>query len=325
MPLLLSRSDMKRLLDMPTVIDTLEQGFRESGKPDDHIPERLALQIAYADAVSLFMPAFLSKTGVFGAKMVSVFPENTKHGLPVVTGYYLLCDAETGALLALMDATHLTAVRTAATSAVASRHLARPDVSTLGIFGAGVQARFHLEAIKTVLPLREAIVYNRTHTHALVFATEMERLHGFPVRVASTPDEALQADVLITCTRSATPLFDGRKVRPGTHINAVGVYTPDAQELDAHLIRRATVYVDTPEGALTEAGDLLVPIRQGLISKDHIRGGLAALLRGEILGRRSNEEITVFKSVGFALEDIVTAQMAYEKALTEKVGLSFDL
>ena len=321
---LLSRSDMASVLTMPDVIEAVEEGFRSAGEKDD-VPVRLPVQVADRSAVALFMPAYLHGSRTLGAKVVSAFHDNPSRGLPMISGFYVLCDAETGRLMALMDATFLTGIRTAAASAVATKYLAREDAKVLGIIGTGVQGRFHVDAIRAVRPISEIVVYNRTAERGRAFVGGLES-RGISCRLVETAgDCAAPADVLAVCTSSKAPLFDGGLVRPGTHVNAVGVFTPDSQELDATLIRRARVYVDTYEGAFEEAGDILVPLRAGDITRDHVRAELTELVTGRKEGRTSDAEITVFKSVGYAMEDAITARLAYERAEAAGTGATFDL
>lgn len=326
MVLILSRTDLEALLPMVDVIGAVEAGFREYAGGRCRVPVRLPLDVPDRNALVLFMPAYLPESGTLGTKIVSVYPDNPARGLPTITGSYLLADAATGELLALMDATYLTAIRTAAASALATRLLARPDARVLGIFGAGVQARFHVWALRTVARIDEVVVFNRTPARAHGFADDMTAAHGIPVRVAATPDEcARSADLIATCTRSAVPVFDGHALRPGTHINAVGAYTPEMRELDEETVIRAKVVVDTYAGAMAEAGDLLIPIRQGRMTEAHIHAELSELVIGKKTGRESADEITVFKSVGFAVEDAVTARLAYERAVRQGVGVQVRL
>ena len=321
---LLSRSDTASVLTVPDVIGAVEAGFRSAGEKDD-VPVRLPVQVADRPAVALFMPAYLHGSRTLGAKVVSAFHDNPSRGLPMIAGFYVLCDAETGRLIALMDATFLTGIRTAAASAVATKYLARGDVKVLGVIGAGVQGRFHVDAIRAVRPIERIVVYNRTVERGRAFVDELES-SGISCRLADTAAEcASEADVLAVCTSSKTPLFDGGMVRPGTHVNAVGVFTADSQELDTTLIQRACVYVDTYEGAFEEAGDILIPLRAGDITRDHVRAELTELVTGRKAGRASDEEITVFKSVGYAMEDAVTARLAYERATASGMGTVFDL
>lgn len=321
MPRILSRSDVQSLLAMDDVIDVVEAGFRECATGTYHIPVRLGLDMPERDAVVLFMPAFLPRSGTLGAKIVSVFPENTARSLPTVMGVYLLYGAESGEFLALMDATYMTGIRTAATSAIATRYLARQDARVLGVFGAGVQARFHVDAMRSVLDIEEIVVYNRTPGHGALFVEEISMRHPVPIRLASTPEIcAAAAEVIVTCTRASTPLFDGRAIHPGTHINAVGAFTPDMRELDDETIRRAVIVVDTYAGALAEAGDILIPIRQGWFTAARLHAELGEIITGQKPGRTRPDEITVFKSVGFAMEDAVTAHLVYERAMERNIG-----
>ena len=310
---------------MPDVIDAIETGFRECATGTYNIPVRLPLDVPERDAVVLFMPAYLPRSSTLGAKVVSVFPMNASGDLPVITGTYMLFDAETGAMLAVMDATYMTGIRTAAASAVATRYLARPNARVLGVFGAGVQARFHVDAMQSVLDIEEILVYNRTRAHGEIFAEEMAALHPARVHPVTTPDDCAAADILVTCTRSPVPLFTGDVLKPGTHINAVGAYTPDMRELDHKTIQQATVVVDTYDGAMAEAGDILIPMKQGLITKKDIHAELGEVVTGQKPGRSSADEITVFKSVGFAMEDAVTARLVYERSIVRNVGTDVSL
>jgi len=321
---LLSRSDMASILTMPDVIDAVEEGFRSAGEKD-HVPVRLPVRVADRSAVALFMPAYLHGSQTLGAKVVSAFHDNPSRGLPMISGFYVLCDVESGRLMALMDATFLTGIRTAAASAVATKYLGRKDAKVLGVIGTGVQGRFHVDAIRAVRAIERVVVYNRTPERGSAFVDELSD-RAIPARLADTADEcAAEADVLAVCTSSSKPLFDGGLVRTGTHVNAVGVFTPDSQELDSTLIRRARVYVDTYEGAFEEAGDIIVPLRTGDITRDHVRAELTELVTGRKDGRTSDGEITVFKSVGYAMEDAVTARLAFERAEAAGTGATFDL
>lgn len=321
MPKILSQTDMQSLLSMAEVIDAVEDGFRSCASGDYRIPVRLPLDVPDRDAVVLYMPAYLPRSDGLGAKVVSVFPHNPAAGRPAVTGFYLLCNAGTGELLALMDATYMTGLRTAAASAVASKYLARPDARVLGIFGAGVQARHHVQAITIVFPIERVMVFNRTPERGRALIKEIKRRYGVDAHLAFDPEACARAsDIIATCTASPQPIVRGAALRPGAHVNAVGAYKPDMRELDTAAIRGATVVVDTYEGALAEAGDILIPIREGAYRREDIYAELAEVVSGKKAGRTSEDQITVFKSVGFAMEDVVTAKLAYESALTKGVG-----
>jgi len=267
------------------------------------------------------MPAALLESRALGAKLITVYARNADRGLPTLHSAYLLLDLETGAPRALLDGGFLTGIRTGATSALAARFLARPDARTVACFGAGVQAGFQLRCLAAVARLERVLVVGRSPDRARQFATAVTKELGIPVEVAATArDGVRQADLLVCATTSPTPVFDGRDLRPGTHVDAVGAFRPETREVDTETVKRARVVVDTYVGAREEAGDLLIPIREGAIGFDHVAAELGELVTGARPGRLSRDEITLFKSVGFALEDAATARLAYERALAEGVG-----
>ena len=314
----LTRSDLQRLLPMSAVIDRLRDAFEAYAAGMLVLPPRQRLDLH--GGVVFSMPC-AGLGGRLGIKTVSVFEGNPSRGLPRLQASYALHDAGTGALLALTDGTYLTAVRTAATSALAATYLARPESSRVGVFGTGVQARFHLEALRARFPLAEATVLGRTPGRAAAFAAAAERELGMRVRAAAGPEALLaDADIVVTATAAGTPLFPGRLLRAGQCVLAVGAFAPNARELDSEAIQRARVFVDTWEGALAEAGDLLIPLGEGAIEKDHLLGDLGELVAGRVRGRQGDGEITIFKSVGSALEDLAAAILAIEGAAAAGLG-----
>ncbi len=314
----LTRSDLQRALPVSAVIDRLRGAFEAHAAGTLLLPSRQHLKVS-GGVVILMSCAGLG--GRLGIKTISVFDGNPSRGLPRLTAHYALHDAATGSLLALMDGTYLTAVRTAATSALAATYLARPESSRVGVFGTGMQARSHLEALRARFPILEALVVGRTPDRAAVFAQAVGRDLGMRVRPAAGPDELLAAvDIVVTATTSATPLFSGRALRPGQCVLAVGAFTATTRELDTEAICRARVFVDTWLGAMEEAGDVLVPLQEGAIEKSHLVGDLADVVVGRVPGRQRDEEITVFKSVGSALEDLAAAILAVDAAATGGLG-----
>lgn len=317
----LSQKDLKQLLTMKDVIAAVEDAFQEYGEGKCRIPVRLPLQVPEMGGVLLLMPAFLGDSEILGTKLVSVYSQNPEKGLPTVIALYILNDAKTGQTQAVMEGTYITGLRTGATSAVASKYLARRSSTILGIFGAGVQAEFQLWALKTILPLRKVLIYNRTLSKAETFARENSLKYQIPIEPVSQPEEVVKdSHILVTATTSKTPVFRGRDVNPGTHINAIGAFTPEMREVDDEVVQQAKIVVDTYSGALAEAGDLLIPIQNGLVSREDLYAELSELVVGRKVGRTSDQEITLFKSVGSAIEDAVTARLAYEKALRQGVG-----
>ncbi|HEV8663348.1 MAG TPA: ornithine cyclodeaminase family protein [Candidatus Methylomirabilis sp.] len=314
MVLLLTRDDLQALLPVPEVIGAMGEAFAILARGESTVPLRTVLEVPGRGTL-LIMPARLGKAEGVGTKVVGVFPGNRAAGLPVVPALYLLTDPETGLPQALLDGTTLTLLRTAATSALAARHLARAECRTLGVFGAGAQAAAHVETFRTLFPLTRVILKGRDPVRAAACAARLARTAGLAVSVAADPAEVVrEADLVVTATTAQAPLFDGHDLKPGAHVTAVGAYTPQTRELDTVTIRRAKVVVDTMQGALAEAGELLIPMAEGAIGRDHILADLAELVTGARSIRTSPEDITVFKSVGFALEDLAAARLAYRKA-----------
>jgi len=326
MPLILSRKDLRQLLTMADVIDAVERGFREYKAGKCTVPVRMPVTIEKAEGVFLFMPAYLEKEGFFGTKIVSVFPRNIEKKLSTIQAAYLLNDPTTGELLALMDGILLTAMRTGATSALATKYLSRKNSETLGIIGSGAQAPFQAEAISKVRPIHRMLVYDKDRKIAENFSGTVSNSLRIPVHVMASPtDVVVESDILVTVTTSTTPVFDGRHLKGGTHINAVGAYTPEMRELDDLTIGKSKIVVDTYEGCMAEAGDLLIPIRNGKLSKENIYADLGEIVLGQKPARTADDEITLFESVGFALEDLVVASLAYGRASEKGVGLKFTL
>lgn len=323
---ILARQDVERALSMHQAIEAVKTGFAQLSTGRADVPVRTALEVPRHDGVSLIMPAYLPDDDAVAVKIVSVFNENPERGLPLIHALVVVLDAKTGAPEALMDGTYLTALRTGAASGAATDLLAREDVQVAAVIGAGTQGRTQLEAVCAVRPIQEAWVYDVHADKAQEWATEMSMRLELPVRAAATPAQAVaRADVICTATTASTPVFDDADVRPGTHINAVGAYTPEMQEIPPETILRALVVVDHYESAMAEAGDLLIPIEKGLITRDHIHAELGAILSGASPGRESEEQITLFKTVGVAVEDVAVARAVLDAARTMELGTHFAL
>jgi ornithine cyclodeaminase/alanine dehydrogenase-like protein (mu-crystallin family) len=299
---LIDADGLRRALPMAAAIDALERAF-SGALPNAPLRSRVETPAG----TLLLMPA-AGAEGV-GVKLVTLTPSNPERGLPLIHALYALFDAQTQAPLAILDGAALTALRTGAVSGLATRYLARPEASHLVVFGAGVQARAHVEAMRAVRPLERAVVVSRTRERAEALAAEL-RASGLAAEIGA-PEAVAEADLVCTCTTSPTPVFDGRLLPPGAHVNAVGAYTPQTRELDEATILRARVVVETREAALAEAGDLLIPMREGKIGPEHVVADLAEVVRGAAV-RRSAEDVTVFESVGVAFEDLVVARAALE-------------
>ncbi|MEK7311593.1 MAG: ornithine cyclodeaminase family protein, partial [Chloroflexota bacterium] len=318
--------DVRRALPMKEAIETQKRAYAALVTGDVALPLRTAVTIPAQNAVTLFMPARVSTD--LGAKIVSIFPNNAQKGLPMIHGVVIMLDAETGQPAAVMDATYLTALRTGAASGAGTDLLARPDAATAAIFGAGVQARTQLEAVCTVRSIKCAWIYDRNTEAAERMAAELAGRGPIPtdLRVAKSPREAVtEADIICTATTSTTPVYDGRDVKPGTHVNGIGSYTPTMQENDAELVRRALVVIDSRESALAEAGDLIIPLHAGIIGEDHIHAELGEIVVGRKPGRTSAEQITFFKSCGIAVQDVVAGGEVLRRAKEMKLGTEIAL
>jgi ornithine cyclodeaminase/alanine dehydrogenase-like protein (mu-crystallin family) len=261
-----------------------------------------------------------------GAKLVTYYGGNRERGVQTIHGLYVLFDGTIGRPLALMEGTFITALRTGATSALAARFLARTDARRLVCFGAGVQAGFQVKCLAAMLPVERIDVVGRDAARVRAFVDTLRAELGVPVEVATDARAAVRRADIVTCaTTSPTPVVFGADLAPGVHVDAVGAFRPDRREVDTDTVRRARVVVDTYAGALEEAGDILMPIADGALSRDAIAAELAQLVTGARPGRRSAEEITFFKSVGFALEDLATAELAYRLARERGVGTAVPL
>ncbi len=321
---MLSRDDVRRALPMREAVEAMKRAFAQLSRGQAILPLRVALPVERHNGVTLFMPGYLAGDDRMAIKIVSVFNDNPARGLPLIHALVVVVDAGTGVPAAVMDGTYLTALRTGAASGAATDLLARAEVETAAVFGAGVQGRTQLEAVCAVRPIRTAWVYDLDPGRATAYAEEMAARLGVPVLVASSPAEAVrQADVICTATTSATPVFDDADLRPGTHINAVGAYTPQMQEVPAETVARARVVVDHREASLAEAGDLIIPLRQGLIAEDHIWAELGEIAAGLKPGRTDPDQITLFKSVGVAVQDVAAA--AAVLAAAERLGLGVEV
>ncbi|MBO0766427.1 MAG: ornithine cyclodeaminase family protein [Hyphomicrobiaceae bacterium] len=306
-------------LSYPALIDRLEAAFAKGGIAPPRHHHTVALD-GRPEATLLLMPAWEARAPgsafagrYLGLKAVTVYPDNAAHGAPAVIGSYLLLSAETGATLAVMEATRLTAWRTAAASGLASRYLSRPDAVRLLMVGAGALAPFLVRAHASVRAIREVAVWNRSRPRAEALMMELAQ-SGIAATIADDLAAAVgAADIVSTATFSSEPLVRGAWLRPGTHLDCVGAFKPTMRETDDEAVRRARLFVDTRAGAFAEAGDILQPLEAGVIGPEAVLADLAELCRGTVPARTSAEEITLFKSVGASIEDLAAAVAVYER------------
>jgi len=328
--LLISKADIKKVFSMRDAIEADKTAFEMYSDGKAVAPLRTSIDVPRYKGQNLFMPAYVEGLDSTGVKIVSVFPGNASRGKPVVPATMVLLDGETGEVCSLIDGTYLTQLRTGAAAGAASDMLAREDSKAGALFGTGGQAATQLEAMLAARKLERVRVYDIDFDKAREFAARMQselKQYGAEIVPASSPAEAVDdADIITTVTTSRNPVFNGTLVKKGCHINGVGAYTPEMQELDERLIARADkIYVDAREAALEEAGDLIIPMRKGIIDRNRITGELGEVVLGRIAGREKADEITVFKTVGFAVLDVVAAKMIYDRVLQEGLGQKVEL
>lgn len=313
--LILSEHEVEELLTMRACIRVMEEALADLARGNVHNPLRTMMRAEGAAGFLGLMPSYRGgDQPAFGLKEICVFPGNPARGLDTHVGAVILHSGETGVPLAVMNASAITAIRTAAVSAAATKLLAREEARTLAILGAGVQAKTHLEAIPIVRPIREVRIFSRTRRKA-------EALAGGRARVVDSAEEAVRgADVVVTATSSREPVVRREWISPGAHINAVGSSIAAARELDSATVAASSLFVDRRESTINESGDYLIAMREGAITADHIRAEIGELLLGKARGRTSPEEITVFKSLGLAIEDLASAQFLFVEAERRGTG-----
>jgi len=324
--LILNAGDVRICLPMSECIEAMKRAFGVMAEGRAVVPIRAQLPVAPHAGTTLVMPAFVDDGGEQDAltvKVVSVFDNNPANGLARIQAAVLVLDPETARPLAVLEGATLTGIRTAAVSGAATDLMARSDSRVLGVLGAGVQARTHIEAVCCVRPIESVRVFARTRSAVDALVAELSGRDGLPddIRAGSSPQSVVEGvDILCTTTTSTTPVFDDADVAPGTHINAVGSYKPEVAEVPPQTVARARVVVDEFEAAWEEAGDLLQPLQSGIIDREHVVAEFSELLTGAKPGRVDDDEVTLFKSVGLAVEDAMAAQVTLANARTAGLG-----
>ena len=312
---------VRQLLLMDECMTVMEQALMTLSRGDALNPLRWGMVLPERVGVIGMMPAYLADPAAMGVKVVSVMPHNHSAGYDSHQGTVLLFETKHGCLLAMLDASEITAIRTAAVSGVATRLLARSDAGDLAILGSGVQATTHLEAMLLARPLRRIRVWSRNTDHARRFATQMSKTHGRDIDVADSVHAAVEgADLICTTTAAPEPILKGDWLAPGAHINAVGSSVKYARELDTAAVVRSRLFVDRRESTVNEAGDFLFPKNEGAITDDHIVAEIGELLLKTATGRQTDREITLFKSLGLGVEDVASAWHIYQKAQRTESG-----
>ena len=327
MALLLNRSDVQQVLTMAKAIDVVEAAFGELASNTAEMPPRTVMIDPAVGGWIAYMPAYLKSGGALGAKAVTVYKDNPdKFGLPTTIGTILVQNNETGEVVAAMDGGYLTAMRTGAVSGVATRHMARPDSNVGGVLGAGVQARQQAVAIAEASNVETILTFSLDDGAARQeFSDWVAEQTGLDVQLASSGEELCrESDVVALATTAANPIVDADWWKPGAHINAIGSHAPGVRELDTATIQRARIICDQLEACKAEAGDLQIPVEDGDYAWSDIAGNLGDVVNGDTAGRTSDDEVTLFKSVGLAIQDISCAALVYREALANNIGQQFD-
>ena len=326
---ILSRADVQQAVSMRQAIEVMKDAFARLSNNEANVPLRSQLPVPAYNGVALFMPAYVQGTNALAIKIVNVFADNPKRGLPLIHAVVVVLEATTGRVLALIEGGSLTALRTGAAAGAATDVLARSDAQVGLVFGAGVQARTQLRAMCSARALERVYVHDAIPGKAQEMVDDLHKLPDLPLDLRATDDVAAAvhaADIISCATTSSTPLFDGTDVKPGTHVNAVGSFTPEARETDSTFIKRCTkIVVDAYSGALAEAGDLLIPMEEGILKESDLYGELGEITGGKKPGRTNAAEITFFKTVGNAVQDAAIAQVILKRAEELNLGLNVDL
>ncbi len=322
---ILNKKEVEQILSMPEAIRLVEKAFGERGRNQVQMPPKSYLYFSRFNGDLRIMPAYLERLGETGVKLVNAHPDNpSKHGLPTVLASIMLFDPETGAPISLMDGTHITAMRTAAASAVAAKYLARKDSKTLAVVGAGHQSFRQIEALSEVLKLESVKIFDIDSDKAEKLAVLLNERFSINTKIFATAEEVVRgSDVLVTVTPSRKPIVKSEWVIGGMHISAVGADAPGKEELEPQLLKRAKIVIDDWEQG-SHGGEINVPLSNGVIRESDIYAEISEIVVGEKPGRTSDEEITIFDTTGLAIQDVITAWHVYEVAEEKGLGVEFD-
>jgi len=322
--LVIRAAEIRELLPMAECIKAMDRAMRAFSAGEVTIPSRTIAPLGDNRSFFILMPGEMQSPAMYGAKIVGLHPDNPAAGRPAVQGFVVLFDGHTGAPVALVDGAEITATRTAAASALATRELSRKDASSHGIFGTGVQAASHLDAVRCIRNIHTVKVWGRDHHKALQFAQQHAQRLGLVITAVADPAEAGACDVVSVVTNSPEPVLKGEWLQAGAHLNLVGAHEPHDREADTTAVTRSGIYVDSREGALSEAGDILIPITEGAITQDHILGEIGEVLLGTAPGRKDAQQITLYKSLGLFAQDLFASEYLLENALRTGKGQAVD-
>lgn len=316
----ISGIEVRRLLPIAECVEVMRAAMRAVSAGTVEMPQRLIMALPDGRGYLALMPASAAMPKVYGAKIVSLNPANSAEGRPAVQGIVVLFDQSTGVPIAVVDGAEVTALRTAAVSALATQYLARTNAATHGVFGTGVQAAAHIEAVNVVRAVSKVIIWGRDFRKASELARAMAERTGIEIQATDRPQDAAACDIMSVVTGAAEPVLLGRWVQDGAHVNLVGAHMPSAREADSDLIAAASVYTDALDSLFSEAGDIIIPIEEGRIERSHIKGEIGSVAGGQLAGRTSDGEITVYKSLGIAAQDLFLAHAIYTKSVAQEPG-----
>ncbi len=324
--LVISKKQVEELLDLDELIGALEQAHVQFSAGRVVMPVRLVVPLPEIQGRITSMPAFMSEARALGIKIISYFRDNPKQGLPPILASISLYSAETGNIEVLMDGVYITAIRTACASAMATKALARVDTPVLGILGAGTQARTHIRALSRVRSIERVLIWSPSRVNAIYVKEELQDELGLPIEPQESAEAVVRgADILTAVTDSAEPILNAGWLKPGAHINAVGSHRPGAREMGGDTVQMSTVFVDSVDAINTECGDILLAIKEGAIAPNHVRGEIGEVLAGAKPGRTSDDEITMYKSVGIAAQDVAAASLVHRRAVERGVGTEVEM
>ena len=310
---------------MKQAIDAMDRAFSALSAGDCHVPMRVVTRLPAGELLLLFKPAFVEKDKKATVKFITQREGNSVPGRPAIQGIVMVIDSVTGEILSIMDGGYITALRTGAASGLATSLLAGKNAQTMALFGCGAQGKTQVEAIRCVRDIKKVLVFDKDRSRATRFIEELQAETNLEMLFCEETSILREADIICTATNATAPLFKREDVKECTHINAIGSFQPHMQELDPRLIRDARVFLDQTEACLKESGDLIKPISDGIITENHIAGEIGDFLLNRIAGRESNDQITIFKSVGVAIQDYAVATDIYNYSLEQGFGIEIKL
>jgi len=324
--LILSEQEVRSLIDIDELIAALAQAHIQYSTGKAVMPVRLVVPLPQIQGRITSMPGFLSEDQALGMKVVTYFQENPQRGLPAILATVMLFSAETGQMIATMDGSYITAIRTACASALATKVLANPETPVAGILGAGVQARAHILALNRVRKLEKIKLYSPSRANAVAIRKELAPLVDAAIEVAGSAEETVRnADLVVTATTAKEPILKLEWLKSGAHINAVGSHRPDLREIDGATLARAKVIVDSRDAIMAECGDVLLALKEKSITESQIHGEIGEVLAKTKTGRTRRDELTLYKSVGIAIQDVAAANLVYRRALAKGIGTNVEI